>query len=302
MIFSEIKEEAAQEPAMLESAFIQKNAAKRIAYGAVMVPGEPDSDGDVVTKDKILEVANGFMENWRYNDLMHEVGEVSAVPVQSWVSDATVTKNIGEEVVQYPEGTWFMAVKVNEKVWPDVQSGKITGFSIMAVLEEQLAGLKSSIGEASSVKNAGDAIEAAMKRITISDLEKIGSWSVPCVSLVDDPAVGKAKFYALKSVNHKEEQDTLSMQDDDGDESEEGGSEMTDLESANKKGGRNNTKDRSRLDQIISLANQIKGGGDTGNHDTGDTNKDESKSKGFPKKGDDEKKTTIICRAPAPLI
>lgn len=177
----------------LESPIITRNKAKKIATGAVLVPGEPDYYGDVLTAEKIEEVANEFMLKYRYNDLQHTFGEPVASPVQSYttLSDMDVTFPSGEEAT-LPKGTWIMSVKVVDEHWDDVESGKIRGFSIAGVSREQLEMLTKS----------KKPIDIELEDITIvPSANDLGSddWGVPAVSLVDNPAVGKALFFALKN-------------------------------------------------------------------------------------------------------
>lgn len=82
-----------------------------------------------------------------------------------------------------------MGVRVqDEEVWQAVKEGKLTGFSIMGVPK---VALKS---------------KEAAKRTTLADLEReAGDWVVNAVSLVDEPAVPKAKFIAIKSKENREE-------------------------------------------------------------------------------------------------
>lgn len=180
----------------IEARFVRKDKARQIAYGYAMIPGIPDSDGDIVTEDKIEEVAHKFIKKG-YHDLMHEVGDPAAELVESWIEqeDKTLKFLNSEDDMVIPKGSWGIAVKVHDDVWPGVEDGTYKGFSIMAVLEEQKE----------SVKSASD-IKAAMKRVTLKDLEKEGTWGVDSVSIVDDPAVGMALFFATKSKPQEEEE------------------------------------------------------------------------------------------------
>ncbi|MGV2488500.1 UNVERIFIED_CONTAM: structural protein, partial [Bacillus mycoides] len=61
-----------------------KNEEKRIVFGPVLVPDEPDSDGDVVTAEKIEEVAHKFLEQYGNIDLQHTLNNVGKV-VESYI-------------------------------------------------------------------------------------------------------------------------------------------------------------------------------------------------------------------------
>lgn len=162
-----------------------KNEEKRIVFGPVLVPDEPDSDGDVVTAEKIEEVAHKFLEQYGNIDLQHTLNNVGKV-VESYILPFDWEIN---EDLTVPKGSWMMGVRVqDEEVWQAVKEGKLTGFSIMGVPK---VALKS---------------KEAAKRTTLADLERsAGDWVVNAVSLVDEPAVPKAKFIAIKSKNSREE-------------------------------------------------------------------------------------------------
>lgn len=153
---------------------------KRIAYAAVLVPGEPDSDGDVVSAEKIEAVAHQWLEEYRNIDLMHTLSSASATVVESYLTPAEM--EVGEYTL--PAGTWVMASKIaDDDVWNAVKNGELTGYSIMGVRKAAL-------------KNAAIKSDAALKRTLLSDLGD--DWVCPFVSIVDAPAVPKAKFFALK--------------------------------------------------------------------------------------------------------
>lgn len=169
--------------AELTAPFVLKNAMKRIVFGPVLVPDEPDSDEDVVSKEKIEEVAYTFMEQYGNIDLQHSLNNVGKV-VESYI--LPFDWNIDDEYI-IPAGSWMMGVKVqDDTTWALVEAGSLTGFSIMGV----------------SKKNAVEK-NKAVKRTTLADLEASGDWIVNAVSLVDEPAVPKAKFIAIKSKDER---------------------------------------------------------------------------------------------------
>ncbi len=159
----------------------KSTAAKRIAYAAVLVPGEPDSDGDVLTAEKIEEVAHDWLANYRNVDLQHSLNNV-AVPVESHVLDADKVVEFAGKSVTLPKGTWILGSRLDEATWDAVEKGDLTGYSVMGVKRKAIE---------AATKN-----EAALKRTMLKDLGE--DWIAPFVSVVDAPAVPKAKFYALK--------------------------------------------------------------------------------------------------------
>jgi len=171
--------------AELTAPMVLKDKAKRIVYGPVLIPGEPDSDGDVVTAEKIEDVAHRFVEEYGNIDLMHSLKNVGRV-VESYIAPV----DLHFDGVVVPKGSWMMGVRVtDDETWENVQKGRLTGFSIMGMRNPVLK----SLGDDPQAEK----IAAAMKRTTLADLGH--DWFVNAVSLVDEPAVPKAKFVVIKS-------------------------------------------------------------------------------------------------------
>ena len=144
---------------------------RRLVTGPVLVPGEPDVDGDVVTPEQVEEVAHRFLEDYQNVDIMHRFRNV-ARPVESYILDEPRRIN----GVDLPRGTWMMTSKVyDDDVWEGIMSGEYTGYSITAVPR---------------------ATKDAQRRTTLRDI----GWpfDVVTVSIVDNPAVPKARFLSLK--------------------------------------------------------------------------------------------------------
>jgi len=172
----------------LSGPIVVKNEAKRIAYAPVLVPGEPDSDGEIVTKAQIEDKAHEWLVSYRNVDYNHRLNNVG-VPVESYITseDRTVKMDLGngEEDVELPAGTWILASKFGEDTWNQIVSKELTGYSVMGVRRETMdAAIKGVDG-------------AACKRTLLADLGE--DWVPTHVSVVDMPAVPKAKFFALKS-------------------------------------------------------------------------------------------------------
>ena len=165
---------------------VMKNAAQQIAYAAVLVPGEPDSDGEILTADKIEQVAHGWMESYRNVDLMHTLNNTGA-PVESYILPAAMEVTAYGEKVMLPQGSWILASKLSNEAWAGVESGILSGYSVMGIRKAHLdAAVKSESLD-----------ELAFKRTLLADLGE--DWVAAFVSVVDHPAVPKAKFFALKA-------------------------------------------------------------------------------------------------------
>lgn len=173
----------------LTGPIVMKNANKRIAYAAVLVPGEPDSDGETVTKEKIEQAAHEWMQSYRNVDLQHTLNNV-AVPVESYVLPMDMEVDMQGVKTILPAGTWVLASKVlDEATWDMVENGKLTGYSVMGIRRTTL-------------ETASKSAEVALKKTLLRDLGE--DWIAAAVSIVDEPAVPKAKFFALKSKEQEE--------------------------------------------------------------------------------------------------
>ena len=162
---------------------VHKDLDKRIVYGPVLIPDVPDSDGDVISAEKIESVAHRFMEEYRLMEHMHTLKSV-ARPVESYITP--VALDLGESRV--PQGSWVMGAKVvDDDAWADVKSGRLTGFSVIAVPSGATKG------------------KTAEKKLTLREIEESGQdWEVIAVGLVDMPAIPLAKWTAVKRAESTE--------------------------------------------------------------------------------------------------
>lgn len=170
----------------LTGLIVMKNAAKRIAYAAVLVPGEEDSLGEPpISADRVEKAAHEWMEHYRHVDLQHGLNNVG-VPVESYLlpEDMTVKDVYQGKDMFLPKGTWILGSKTDEKTWDMVEKGALTGYSIMG------------IRKSAALKSEKDTVLKG-QRTLLKDLGE--DWIAACVSFVDTPAVPKAKFFALKS-------------------------------------------------------------------------------------------------------
>lgn len=180
----------------LTGPIVFKNSAQQIAYAAVLVPGEEDSDGEVLTAAKIEEVAHGWMEKYRNIDLQHSLNNIDALPVESHILRQSEEVSIGAEKQTLPVGSWVLASKFNDaQTWKGIESGKFGGYSVMGV---QRAVVKAA------VKSSTALAPHAYKKTLLEDLGE--DWIGTHVSVVDEPAVPKAKWFALKSARPSRKQ------------------------------------------------------------------------------------------------
>jgi hypothetical protein len=101
---------------------------ERFVFGVVLVPGEVDAQGETYTAPTVRKAAHSFMENGGFNKIMHKGEPVEGVVVV----ENTVSKQVERHNEEnFPEGTWFLGVKVrNDEIWKEIKSGSFTGFSM----------------------------------------------------------------------------------------------------------------------------------------------------------------------------
>jgi len=189
---------ACEKGAELTGPIVFKNDEQRIVLSAVLVPGEPDYDYDkgeiILTKEEVQRIAWNWMEDYANIDVMHGLNNV-AVPVESYLLPVAWKVVAYGKEMELPVGTWIMGGKVkDDAVWKDIKDGKLTGFSVMGIPK---TALKRIIERATKGINIAEEFKNAMKRVLLKDLGK--DWLAPFVSIVDEPCVPKAKFFAIKS-------------------------------------------------------------------------------------------------------
>lgn len=219
---------------------VRKEASKQLAYAAVLVPGEPDSDGEILSPDRVEKAAHEWLAGYRNVDLQHTLNNV-AVPVESSILPMDYTVDFGGKQVVLPKGTWILATKVHDtETWARVMKGELTGYSVMGI--RRTAGFDA----------AGKSIEgAAPKRTLLEDLGE--DWVAVAVSLVDTPAVPKAKFFAFKSVEAPKEQNFMDKLKNKL-STKESGAETPDVETVEEQIIEEDTMDKTEIEQLITEA------------------------------------------------
>lgn len=178
----------------LTGPIVFKSTPERIAFAAVLVPGEPDLDAGmgekILTVEEVERVANQWLADYGNIDLLHSLNNV-AVPVQSYTTYSERTVDVGGETLTLPQGTWILGSRLDESTWKAVVDGTLTGYSVMGIRK---TALKEAIG---AMKSGAVDIDASLKKTLIKDLGP--DWVAPFVSVVDTPAVPKSKWFVLKS-------------------------------------------------------------------------------------------------------
>lgn len=174
-----IKSAASPVAGELTAPIVYKDEARRIVYGPVLIPNEADSDNDVVTAEKIETVAHTFLKDYGTIDVDHSLN-FAGRPVESYLAPQDLGFETPEGTVFVPKGSWMLGVYVEDNsTWDKVMTGELRGYSIMAVSRAQAKK------------------DAQPKRVTLRDLGE--GWVAVAVSLVDNPAVPKAKWIAVKT-------------------------------------------------------------------------------------------------------
>ena len=178
----------------LTGPIVYKSKPERIAFAAVLVPGEPDLDADkgekILTEAEVERVANQWLADYGNIDLLHSLNNV-AVPVQSYTTYSERTVKANGEDLTLPKGTWILGSRLDEATWKAVEEGTLTGYSVMGI---RRSAIKQAIG---AMKSEVVDLDASMKKTLLKDLGP--DWVAPFVSVVDTPAVPKSKWFALKS-------------------------------------------------------------------------------------------------------
>lgn len=193
----------------LTGPIVQKNAARRIAYAAVLVPGEIDADGESVTAEKTEQAAHEWMERYQNVDLQHTLNNIG-VPVESYLTPQEMTvKAIDGEAMTLPAGTWILGSRLDESTWDAVEKNQLTGYSIMGMKRTAMKTFQETAAAGKSTD--GPTITAALKKTLLRDLGE--DWVPVYVSVVQRPAVPKAKFFALKAQEPENQEEGATIVD-----------------------------------------------------------------------------------------
>lgn len=107
------------------------DAAQQICGGIIYEPNAVDTQGDMTTAAEITAAMYSFMERYAKNPnrikIMHK-GKAFYFPIlESFQPEVDMKK--GTEIIK--AGSWWMMIKVTDpEIWGEVQSGKLTGFSM----------------------------------------------------------------------------------------------------------------------------------------------------------------------------
>jgi hypothetical protein len=124
---------------------------KRILIGAAMVPNRMihryDQLGNLYyvffSKKSIKKMADKFLKQKRTDETSVEhdgikLGADKVYITESWVSEDPVYDKSKKYGFELPEGTWYVAMKVeDDKIWKMIKEKSLTGFSVEGLFAEK---------------------------------------------------------------------------------------------------------------------------------------------------------------------
>lgn len=138
---------------LLESKFAESMAEKQMIGGPLMIPNRLIYRYDIFngeyyvyfSEDTIEKISHKYLINKHQGNVNIEHSEDSVVEdvvlVESWlVEDPKHDKSFALMGKEYPKGTWFGIMKVNNKsVWEEhVKTGKVKGFSVEGFFADKM--------------------------------------------------------------------------------------------------------------------------------------------------------------------
>lgn len=119
----------------------KSEARERIVWGEVYSPLRPDADGEYMDGAEVKKMSYGFMKNMALNqiDNMHDnILVEKAQVVESFIARA------GDP--DFIEGSWVVGVHIpGDEDWAKIEKGELNGFSIEAMVREEVVDVEISI-------------------------------------------------------------------------------------------------------------------------------------------------------------
>jgi len=121
---------------------------KMIITGPVLIPEKliyrsDDNGGYYIkfNKDTIEQLNINFLNNFKQKNitLEHQQDINNVTVIESWIIENSDNDKANELGMKLPKGTWMVSMKINnEKVWNEIKSNNLSGFSIEAFLSNSL--------------------------------------------------------------------------------------------------------------------------------------------------------------------
>lgn len=195
-----------------EIQFTAVDTEKRILLGAVLIPDKKiyrkvNENEFYITfqKQTIEKLAHAFMieGNQHNTNENHDIALQGMTVVENWVVEDSEKDKSALHGKNYPVGTWVAMMKVNdENTWQKAKSGKLTGYSIEAMLKTREINFKDQIDMSTENKTFLEKMEAKLDLF----LEKLTPKEIKMGEVLlkdgktklffegDAPEVGKAVF------------------------------------------------------------------------------------------------------------
>jgi len=107
--------------------FEKVDKKQQIVGGIIYEPDVEDTQGDYMEKNDIEKMAYKYMLGDKKFKINHKGKEYNFPIIESYIPDENTKK--GGQTIR--KGAWWLMVKVdNKKIWADVESGKLNGFSM----------------------------------------------------------------------------------------------------------------------------------------------------------------------------
>jgi hypothetical protein len=111
---------------MPDRKLIIKSEYERIVFGEVYIPGQEDTDGNIMTADEIKKSCYNFMKNQRTHniDMMHNYQSTGSYIVENFIA----RKNDPDDFI---EGSWVAGTKIeSDEVWDKILKGDLNCYSL----------------------------------------------------------------------------------------------------------------------------------------------------------------------------
>lgn len=184
---------------MLMEDCMDRSNFKDIVYAPVCIPNTPDYDNDVLTEEQIYEKMTNFMKSSKMIDFQHTLNPVKTNIIENYILPYPMEVESYGKVRKLPKGTWIMGLEIlDQEVCKQIAEGNIRGFSITALQNASNVSIKSADKERITLKDLGD------------------DFVIATVSLVENPAVYDALFFAFKSapVEENREEECKDMDEE----------------------------------------------------------------------------------------
>jgi len=112
-----------------------KQADEQIVYGVVYSPNEVDSQDDMTTSEEIQKACYHYMEMSRNVKTFHRGREIKFNILENFLAPTDFMMTAIDGLNQHvPKGSWILCGRVvDPKIWKQVRSGEIRGFSMAGI-------------------------------------------------------------------------------------------------------------------------------------------------------------------------